>query len=237
MGGFSRPISRGKVGGSGQGGLQAHTQGEGGGLTGGGSPGPGPGGAPDSGVGEGVGIPACTEADPPADGYCCGRYASYWNAFSFKFNFFKTYSSTRALHFMFLTLCFYLSAILEFTPSPTSPPTTLPPTLVPPQCSSWSPQTCRNGGSIVVVNGQCGCQCTSGWTGLYCDGKLFLQQNKNANKFPQISIKFLFNISLHGVNLRCSFCHTRTFHTTTTVRSGWLAVLVVPERRYHHLLA
>ena len=20
-------------------------------------------------------------ADPPADGYCCGRYASYWNAF------------------------------------------------------------------------------------------------------------------------------------------------------------
>ena len=31
-------------------------------------------------------IPACTEADPPppADGYCCGRYASYWNAFLFK---------------------------------------------------------------------------------------------------------------------------------------------------------
>ena len=30
----------------------------------------------------GVGIPACTEADPPGrDGYCCGRYASYWNAF------------------------------------------------------------------------------------------------------------------------------------------------------------
>ena len=28
------------------------------------------------------GIPACTEADtpPPADSYCCGRYASYWNA-------------------------------------------------------------------------------------------------------------------------------------------------------------
>ena len=32
-------------------------------------------------------ITACTEADtprqnpPPADGYCCGRYASYWNAF------------------------------------------------------------------------------------------------------------------------------------------------------------
>ena len=28
-------------------------------------------------------IPAFTEADtpPPADGYCCGQYASYWNAF------------------------------------------------------------------------------------------------------------------------------------------------------------
>ena len=30
----------------------------------------------------GDGIPACAEADPPGrDGYCCGRYASYWNAF------------------------------------------------------------------------------------------------------------------------------------------------------------
>ena len=30
------------------------------------------------------GIPACTEADPPGrDGYCCGRDASYWNAFLF----------------------------------------------------------------------------------------------------------------------------------------------------------
>ena len=27
-------------------------------------------------------IPACTEANPSlTDGYCCGRYASYWNAF------------------------------------------------------------------------------------------------------------------------------------------------------------
>ena len=52
--------------------------------------------------GWGVGIPACTEADPPGadtppgadippgadtplgrDGYCCGRYATYWNAFLF----------------------------------------------------------------------------------------------------------------------------------------------------------
>ena len=38
----------------------------------------------------GVGIPACTEADPPRrDGYCCGRYASYWNAFLFLMNVFS----------------------------------------------------------------------------------------------------------------------------------------------------
>ena len=33
------------------------------------------------------GIPACTEADPPPpgrDGYCCGWYTSYWNAFLFE---------------------------------------------------------------------------------------------------------------------------------------------------------
>ena len=47
--------TQGEVEGSGLGGLQVHTQ-------------------------EG-GIPACTEADTPQDGYCCGRYASYWNAF------------------------------------------------------------------------------------------------------------------------------------------------------------
>ena len=36
----------------------------------------------------GGGIPACTEVDTPSprgrDGHCCGRYASYWNAFLFK---------------------------------------------------------------------------------------------------------------------------------------------------------
>ena len=32
-------------------------------------------------------IPGCTEADPPTDGYCCGRYASYWNAFLFIISF------------------------------------------------------------------------------------------------------------------------------------------------------
>ena len=49
--------------------------------------GPGPGGCLLQGVSapRGAGIPACTEADPPPgrDGYCCGRYASHWNAFLF----------------------------------------------------------------------------------------------------------------------------------------------------------
>ena len=43
------------------------------GLAGGVSPGPHPGGGGVS--------PACTEADPTADGYCCEWYTSYWNAF------------------------------------------------------------------------------------------------------------------------------------------------------------
>ena len=93
-GGVSRPTPRGEVEGSGLegspgphpegrlrgltgGGLQAHTQGVTRATAGGVS-------RPTLGVG-GC-IPACTEADPPphthtADGYCCGRYASYWNAF------------------------------------------------------------------------------------------------------------------------------------------------------------
>ena len=77
----SRPTPKGELEGSGRSGLQTHTQ-EGGlqAHTWRGSPGqhlegvsrPTPRGC----------IPACTEAaPPPADGYCCGRYASYWNAF------------------------------------------------------------------------------------------------------------------------------------------------------------
>ena len=46
----------------------------------GGSPGPNWGGSPGPHPGEGC-IPACTEANPPANSYCYGRYASYWNAF------------------------------------------------------------------------------------------------------------------------------------------------------------
>ena len=67
----------------------------------GGSPGPHPEGSPGPHLGDlqahtwggasrltprgWVGIPAFTEADNPADGYCCGRYASYWNAFLFPY--------------------------------------------------------------------------------------------------------------------------------------------------------
>ena len=62
-------------------GFQAHTKG--GKLRGlaRGSPGPHLGGSP--GPHPGRCIPACTEADPP-NGYCCGQYASYWNAFLYR---------------------------------------------------------------------------------------------------------------------------------------------------------
>ena len=59
-----------------QGSLQAHTQGVSR-PTPRGSPGPHLGVSPGTHPG---GIPECTEADTPP-GYCCGRYASYWNAF------------------------------------------------------------------------------------------------------------------------------------------------------------
>ena len=68
------------------GGVQVHTQGGSPGPHLGGSPGPHPGGV--SRPTPGGCIPACTEADPPPpDGYCCGRYASYWNAFLFQYFF------------------------------------------------------------------------------------------------------------------------------------------------------
>ena len=69
---FPGPHPGGSLRGLARGGLQAHTQWGSWGVWPRGSPGPHLGGC----------IPACTEADPPpADGYCCGRYASYWNAF------------------------------------------------------------------------------------------------------------------------------------------------------------
>ena len=97
LGGLQAHTQGGSWGGSGQGeGLQAHTQGGSwggsgqgdvsrptpGGLqahTQGGVSRPTPGGVSWP-TPRGVSISACTETDPP-DGYCCGRYASYWNAF------------------------------------------------------------------------------------------------------------------------------------------------------------
>ena len=35
----------------------------------------------------GVPAPVGVCGDPPGDGYCCGRYASYWNAFLFSLFF------------------------------------------------------------------------------------------------------------------------------------------------------
>ena len=68
----SRPTPKGEFEGSGHRGVSRPT-------PRGGSPGPLPGRVSRPTPGGG-GIPACTEADPP-DGYCSGRYASYWNAF------------------------------------------------------------------------------------------------------------------------------------------------------------
>ena len=77
-GGMSRSMPRFEVGGL-AGGVQAHTQG-------GWMSRPTPRGSRGNGgvsrPRPGECIPACTEADtPPADGYFCGWYASYWNAF------------------------------------------------------------------------------------------------------------------------------------------------------------
>ena len=82
--GVSRPTPGGDVGGSGWGcvcpglnpgeGVQAHT------CRGGGLSRPRPGVA--------VSQYALRQTPPtPADGYCCGRYASYWNAFLFSIIF------------------------------------------------------------------------------------------------------------------------------------------------------
>ena len=94
----SRPTPRGEVEGSGGPGgspgphLRGKLRGLAGGVSrptpGGGSPGPHTGGC----------IPACTEADPPPpppDGYCCGQYVSYWNAFLLQRFVYTQYESLR----------------------------------------------------------------------------------------------------------------------------------------------
>ena len=70
--GLSRPTPKGEVEGNQ---VQAHTQG---GNCGGSGPGPHP-------RGKLRGI--WSSPPPPPDGYCCGRYASYWNAFFFSCSF------------------------------------------------------------------------------------------------------------------------------------------------------
>ena len=73
-----------------------------------GVPGPGGclvGGSASAGWGGGW-YPTCTEADPPGrDGYCCGRYASYWNAFLFLLLF---------LHLCSCFLCKFLANVVVF---------------------------------------------------------------------------------------------------------------------------
>ena len=77
----SRPTPQGEVGGLARGGLQAHTRG---GPTTGGSPGPHLGEwSPGPHLG-GVSQHALRQTPHPHDGYCCRRYASYWNAFLFQ---------------------------------------------------------------------------------------------------------------------------------------------------------
>ena len=79
VGGVSRPIPRGGCWGPDRG-MSVHApipKGEVGGSCGGVCPGPHLGGAQAWG---GVSQHALRQT-PPADGYCCGRYASYWNAF------------------------------------------------------------------------------------------------------------------------------------------------------------
>ena len=74
------PGPGGRLGGSGQGGVFKPRPGRG--CPGPGLGGPGPGWGVSRPRSRGMCIPACTESDPPpADGYCCGWYASYWNAF------------------------------------------------------------------------------------------------------------------------------------------------------------
>ena len=66
---------------------------------GGGSPGPHP-----TGPHPGRCIPACTEAEPP-DGYCCGRHASYWNAFLLRFICTKRKRTRKRICFFHLCRC------------------------------------------------------------------------------------------------------------------------------------
>ena len=73
LAGFQANTQGGSLGESGLGGLQAHTQGG-------------------SWGGSGWGVPAPGGVETPQDGYCCGWYTSYWNAFLFQVIFFQVIS-------------------------------------------------------------------------------------------------------------------------------------------------
>ena len=73
-GGSPGPYPGGRLRGLARAGLQAHTRGE---VE---RSGPGLGVQAQGGVSQ-----HALRQTPPADGYCCGRYASYWNAFLFPF--------------------------------------------------------------------------------------------------------------------------------------------------------
>ena len=49
-------------------------------------------------------LPGSRQPPPPADGYCCGRYASYWNAFLFIFVFVLCKPTLNLQNLSFLTL-------------------------------------------------------------------------------------------------------------------------------------
>ena len=59
--------------------------------------GSGPGGVPGHGEG-GASSRGVPDGDPPY-GYCCGRYASYWNAFLFDIKKYKASSEKQRLPF------------------------------------------------------------------------------------------------------------------------------------------
>ena len=140
------------------GGIQAHTQGVSR-PTSRGSPGPHPGGSPGPHQGgvsrptlklvsrptprgspdphlgalqahtQRVCIPACTEADPLPNGYCCGQYASYWNVFLSIYAFFREETWTNGWKKIVASLPCELVAILLQPPvsnsnSPVSIPVT-----------------------------------------------------------------------------------------------------------------
>ena len=124
--GVSRPTPKGKVEGSGwvrevsrptpDGDLQAHTWGVsgphlGGGLqahTQGGSPGPHLGGLQAQAQAQGCVTQHTLRQTPPADGYCCGWYTSYWNAFLLPLTLSTTFLTNFSVKILWYCDCSWL---------------------------------------------------------------------------------------------------------------------------------